>query len=259
MLEPKRDGSWQDSLTILTKSIEGSRLARRRTRIQPSTTPACATFRGGDAPTTPGRGHPEDGQAGSHARQPRENILRGRGTPFAYAALMNEGDLAVPLPPENPTTFELLLTTAHRLGIEVTDELAFEHVSVMGLMVVLLLARAPRSPRAVSAALGCSPASATKLVDRLVRAGFVVRTPDPQDGRAKVLRLTSSGARYGAFAKEALDRCMDSCAQHFSVDERASLHSLLARLERGADWHRVLRYWTSNGPCVRRPPSVHVR
>lgn len=174
---------------------------------------------------------------------------------------MNEDDLTVPPASENAPIFELLLTNAHRLAIEVTEELSFEHVSVMGLVVVQMLARArsPRSPRALAAALGCSPAAASQLVDRLVRDRFVERSRDPHDGRAKLLRLTSSGRQHGAFAAEALERCMESFAQQLSAEEKGSLHSLLARLERGADWHRAMRMWRSNGPSRRRPPSIHVR
>lgn len=162
-------------------------------------------------------------------------------------------------PPEKALLFELLLTTAHRLAIEVTEELSFEHVSVMGLLVVRLLVRGRCAPRAVAAALGCSRAAAGQLVIRLVRDGFVERTPDAHDGRSCVLGLTPSGEQYGAFATEAMNRCMDSVTQHLDTEEKESLGALLTRVERGADWHRSLRLWTTPLPVPRRPPAIHVR
>src|SRR5438094_9336389 len=39
------------------------------------------------------------------------------------------------------------------------------------------------------------------LVDDLERRGYVRRVPDPEDGRAKVVRLTARGRRYVAEAR----------------------------------------------------------
>jgi len=162
---------------------------------------------------------------------------------------------------EHAPMFELLLTNAHRLAIEMTQELAFEHVSVMGLVVVQMLARArpPRSPRELAAALGCSRAAATQLVDRLVRDGFVERAFEAHDRRARVLQLTEDGRIHGDLAGEALERCMASFTEQFSEEDKVSLRALLARLERGADWHRAMRMWRSTEARPGRRPSIHVR
>lgn len=161
----------------------------------------------------------------------------------------------------NAPTALLLLTTAHRLAIEMTEELRFEHVSAMGLLAVQIIGRKPCSPRVLASALGSSREAATQLVGRLVRDGFVERTPDPSDGRGKVLRLTLSGQRNGVMAAEALERCMTSFTSEFSAKEKASLHSLLARLEGAADWHRGQRLFCAAAWSMKRRqrPKIHVR
>jgi DNA-binding MarR family transcriptional regulator len=42
------------------------------------------------------------------------------------------------------------------------------------------------------------------LVDDLENRGFVRRVPDPEDGRAKVVRLTAKGRTYVAETRRAL-------------------------------------------------------
>ena len=42
------------------------------------------------------------------------------------------------------------------------------------------------------------------LVDELEEAGYVRRVPDPEDGRAKLVRLTARGRNYVAEARRAM-------------------------------------------------------
>ncbi|WP_164701367.1 MarR family winged helix-turn-helix transcriptional regulator [Modestobacter sp. KNN46-3] len=51
------------------------------------------------------------------------------------------------------------------------------------------------TPQHLSELLEVSPATITGLVDRLVRAGMVDRTPDSRDGRGRVLTPTRAGVR----------------------------------------------------------------
>ncbi len=43
-----------------------------------------------------------------------------------------------------------------------------------------------------------------QVVDELAEDGFVRRTPDPGDGRAKIVKLTAKGLRHRAEARRAL-------------------------------------------------------
>jgi DNA-binding MarR family transcriptional regulator len=204
--------------------------------------------------------------AGTGAR--KRNLAKcagwGLGTRLACGAFMNDsmsGEEVVPGEAEHAPVFELLLVSAHRLAIELTAELEFEHVSVMGLLAVQMLSRPrpPRSPRELAAALGCSRPAATQLVNRLVSNRIVERTVDPDDRRARQLTLTKDGRAYGGFALDVLQRCMAAFTVEFSAEDKASLHSLLARLQRGTDWHRSMRLWGPNRLPPGRGPAVHIR
>ncbi|PPG06099.1 hypothetical protein C5C24_15530 [Rathayibacter sp. AY2B3] len=71
-----------------------------------------------------------------------------------------------------------------RLGIGATDLAALRLIGVGE--------RRDEIVRAVdlSAALSITTAAVSLLVDRLARAGYVDRTPDPSDGRGRILCLT---------------------------------------------------------------------
>ena len=43
-----------------------------------------------------------------------------------------------------------------------------------------------------------------QVIDELAEDGFVRRTPDPGDGRAKIVKLTAKGLRHRAEARRAL-------------------------------------------------------
>ncbi|WP_222195885.1 MarR family winged helix-turn-helix transcriptional regulator [Modestobacter italicus] len=58
-----------------------------------------------------------------------------------------------------------------------------------------LVVEGSATPLLLSELLGVSPATTTGLVDRLVRAGMVDRSPDTRDGRGKVLSPTRDGVR----------------------------------------------------------------
>ena len=70
---------------------------------------------------------------------------------------------------------------AHRLGLGPTDVAALDH---------LVRSREPLGPVELGDLLGIRSASATVLVDRLERAGHVIRAPHPHDRRRRVLETT---------------------------------------------------------------------
>lgn len=70
---------------------------------------------------------------------------------------------------------------ARRLGIGATDAAAIDH---------LVSSSEPLGPVDLGNRLGIRSASATALVDRLVQAGHVERTPHPHDRRRLCLRVT---------------------------------------------------------------------
>ena len=73
------------------------------------------------------------------------------------------------------------------------------------------------------------------LVDDLENRGFVRRVPDPEDGRAKVVRLTARGRRYVAEARRSLlaleSRVRRQLGDRRYEQLRQSLESLIGEAE----------------------------
>src|SRR5436190_11152801 len=61
--------------------------------------------------------------------------------------------------------------------------------------VIRALAERDRTLTELAELLAVTKQAAIKVVDEMERRGFVDRTPDPADRRAKVLRLTEKGKR----------------------------------------------------------------
>jgi DNA-binding MarR family transcriptional regulator len=52
------------------------------------------------------------------------------------------------------------------------------------------------SPKQLNTTLAITSGGLTKTIQRLERAGFVSRAPDPEDGRGTLVSLTNEGKRY---------------------------------------------------------------
>ena len=123
-----------------------------------------------DATAAHGTPHPET----AAARQPASPPAAPAGWPSseladALYAVLN----AMP---------DLRAAVAHRLGLNLSEVDAMQH-----------LMTEPVGPVELSRRLHMTSASATVLVDRLEEAGHVVREPDPQDGRRRIVRPTVQG------------------------------------------------------------------
>lgn len=158
----------------------------------------------------------------------------------------------------------LLLTTAHRLAVELLEELGFEYYSVVGLIALQCLrARGPIRPRDLAAALGSSRPAASQLIARLVRDELLESEREATNRRERVLRLTPKGEDYGRWATEAGDRIMQVILGSFADNERESLRSLLMRIERNVDCYRGARWFASAGGTRQRKSgprfAIHVR
>jgi DNA-binding MarR family transcriptional regulator len=73
-----------------------------------------------------------------------------------------------------------------------------------------------------------------QIVDDLERLGYVERTPDPDDGRAKIVRFTPAGLDFVCDAAEVLSQIWHDYAALLDADELDQLQSTLRRLLRGA-------------------------
>src|SRR5262245_4824743 len=59
----------------------------------------------------------------------------------------------------------------------------------------LWMLREPLPMGEFARSMGCDPASATGIADRLAAKGLLVREPDPHDGRGRIVKLTTEGRR----------------------------------------------------------------
>jgi DNA-binding MarR family transcriptional regulator len=76
------------------------------------------------------------------------------------------------------------------------------------------------------------PPSVTGVVDRLERAGLVVRDESPTDLRAKRVALTGQGRQLVERVLQVHDRQIDLVMGALNANEQAEFHRLLSRLGR---------------------------
>lgn len=69
---------------------------------------------------------------------------------------------------------------------------------------LLLVDRTGTRLTELAARAGVTKQAMMQMVDELQGAGYLRRTPDPMDGRAKMVRLTARGLRQRATARQAL-------------------------------------------------------
>lgn len=85
----------------------------------------------------------------------------------------------------------------------------------------------PASMSESAEAMACDPSNVTGLIDRLEKRGLVVRRPDPDDRRVRLLVLTAEGRRTRARFERALAKGMPPFAG-LDADDARRLHGLLS-------------------------------
>jgi len=79
-----------------------------------------------------------------------------------------------------------------------------------------------------------TPAAASQLVEKLVQAGYLERSEDPSDRRAKLLKLSPSGAQLIEQGIAERYRWMDDLVKTLSPEEQAKVSEALEILTRAA-------------------------
>jgi DNA-binding MarR family transcriptional regulator len=99
--------------------------------------------------------------------------------------------------------------------------------------VIRALAEQDRTLTELADLLAVTKQAAIKVVDDMERQGFVERTPDPSDRRAKVLRLTEKGKRVRKAALAASRRMESELRRDLGDADVDALRTALLRfLER---------------------------
>jgi DNA-binding MarR family transcriptional regulator len=87
-----------------------------------------------------------------------------------------------------------------------------------------------RNHSELAAALNVQPATITKMVQRMERAGFVQRRSDPADQRVSRVFLTDEGRAVQSAVLQAFVRLEQDTLAGLSDTERQTLHALLLRI-----------------------------
>jgi len=87
---------------------------------------------------------------------------------------------------------------------------------------------------AISERFDVSAAAASQLVDKLVQAGYIERTEDPSDRRAKLLKLSTNGAKLVDDGIQERYRWMDELTSKFSATEQTKISEALSILTEAA-------------------------
>jgi len=86
----------------------------------------------------------------------------------------------------------------------------------------------------ISERFDISNAAASQLVEKLVHAGYLERAEDPSDRRAKLLKLSPSGAKLVEEGINERYRWMDELTKNLSAEERAKVAEALNILTEAA-------------------------
>lgn len=120
-----------------------------------------------------------------------------------------------------------LLTACRGLAraMDLFDEAACRALGIgrSDLRALNLLEHGPLSPAALADALHLSRSSVTTLLDRLVRAGYVTRSGDPDDRRG--VRVSLQPATFRAFAAiyRPLGQKVHASVQDFTIQDRGTV------------------------------------
>lgn len=82
----------------------------------------------------------------------------------------------------------------------------------------------------ISERFDVTAAAASQMVDKLVQAGYIERTEDPSDRRAKLLKLSAGGAKLVEDGIQERYRWMDELTSQLSAEEHRHVVEALTLL-----------------------------
>lgn len=125
----------------------------------------------------------------------------------------------------------LVLRAARQLGDAIQEGLArrgFEGVRPAYGFAFARVSAGDATVVDIAAHLGVTKQAASQLVEQLVRLGYVERTADPRDGRARLLRLTDRGWACTRAAQEAAAETVLAWERQLAPGGVAALRDALA-------------------------------
>jgi DNA-binding MarR family transcriptional regulator len=96
----------------------------------------------------------------------------------------------------------------------------------------VLYGKEPLAPNRLADEMGVTRGAVTKLADRLIAKSMLIRTANPDDGRAQTLALTAKGTRFVPQLAALADRNEVEFFAHLSDQERVALERILKKTVR---------------------------
>jgi DNA-binding MarR family transcriptional regulator len=129
----------------------------------------------------------------------------------------------------------LLHRAAQRVGATFADEIAKFGISLRGQLVLQALANdeAARTQLKLGAMLGLDKTTLMSELDKLERAGLIMRVPDPNDRRVRTPVITDKGRELQREAGDALAEVERAFRTRFTHEEMVVLRRALGVLSDG--------------------------
>lgn len=129
----------------------------------------------------------------------------------------------------------LLHRAAQRVGAAFAEETAKFGVSPRGQLVLQALANeeAHRTQLKLGAMLGLDKTTLMSELDKLERAGLIMRVPDPKDRRVRTPVITDKGRELQKQASDALAEVERAFRSRFTHDEMVIIRRALGELADG--------------------------
>lgn len=148
---------------------------------------------------------------------------------------MNDPRSALPRPPDPVvdavlSASRVLVAVAARSLSDVAEEVTLTQYRTL----VVLASRGPQHLAGLAEAVGVTPATATRMCDRLVRKGLIRRREERGDRRLLRVALTEKGRSLVDTVTDRRRRDIERMISEIPPDEQAVLIQALARLSAAA-------------------------
>ncbi|AZI34764.1 MarR family winged helix-turn-helix transcriptional regulator [Caenibius tardaugens] len=97
-------------------------------------------------------------------------------------------------------------------------------------LLMILAADEGRQQTHYASVLEVEPITLCRMVDRMVEADLIERSPDPNDRRARLLSRSDKARALEPVLQEKIDQLVDDIQSPFTSDELQILHRLLSRM-----------------------------
>ena len=116
--------------------------------------------------------------------------------------------------------------TAKRMSLEASELAALEHLQAAG----------PMTQKHLGKRLSMSPGAVTAMIDRLESRRYVQRTPNPEDRRSALVRITKAGIEESLRHLWPYIEDMRALEEGFSEEERAVVARFLRAATQATQW-----------------------